>query len=156
MVFNKHLVWKTHLHLASRWREPTSLQVLTFPHCFILFLFWNRSVFSTQNDDPIMKVPPLVDTSSLFTRLMEPRHITSLMSMPPLNSTAMRQLKSKGSLTDPLQPQRGEVLGTVRSSNCDFVVLADASNRSPFHRIMSRVLHEHDIRTPTLLSTSTT
>jgi hypothetical protein len=41
-----------------------------------------------------------------------------LMSTPPPNKAVMRQLKLKGSLTDPPHPRRREALGTVSSGSC--------------------------------------
>ena len=55
-----------------------------------------------------------------------PRQSFSLMSTPPPNKTIIRQLKSKGSLTDPPQPRRREALGPVCILNCTDTVTSSS------------------------------
>ena len=64
---------------------------------------------------------PITHTASRLPQTASPRqprnqsfnHSANLMSTPPPNRALARQLKLKGSLTDPAQPRRREAFGAV-------------------------------------------
>ena len=67
--------------------------------------------------------PITTQTTSRLPQTASPRlprrnqsfnHSANLMSTPPPNRALARQLKLKGSLTDPAQPRRREAFGAVR------------------------------------------
>ena len=102
-------------------RRLNSVPVTTRPRAVSHGSFYtDRSQPQSPAQSQSLSAPPPQLSSPLQSRRQYANYSQNALATPPPNRALARQLKIKGSLTDPAQPRRREAFGTVSGANYSY------------------------------------